>query len=116
MRVMHRRRRERARDGWPPTTDNNNGPLGMELVGTGDEADGAADGADGQPGHADRGEDGGEEDESFIEGTQGARDAGRDPGGKRSDDNVGSGGGALIFEDDENKSAMLDSEVVSSEN
>ena len=114
---MQRRRRERARDGWPPTADNNNGPLGMELVGTGDEADGA-DGADGPPppGHADLGEDVGEEDEgeqSFIEGTQSAREAARAPDGKSSDDNVGSGGGALIFEDDENKSAMLDSEVVS---
>ena len=109
---MQRRRRERARDGWPPTADNNNGPLGMELVGTGDEADGA----DGPPGHADLGEDVGEEDEgeqSFIEGTQGARNAARAPDGKSSDDNVRSGGGALIFEDDDNKSAMLDSEVVS---
>ena len=103
MRLMQRRRRERAPSSWP-TTENNG--VGMELVGTGDEADEVD-----QPGDADKREDGHEgheHEQSFMEEIQTSRDA-----GKSSDVKVGGAESALLFEDDENKSAMLDSEVVS---
>ena len=107
MRVMQRRRRDRVRSSWP-TTENNNG-MGMELVRIGDEADEAE-----QPGDdADKREDGNvgdDHEQSFIEDIQPAADAAAT---KSSDGKVVGVESALLFGDDENKSAMLDSEVVS---
>ena len=111
--MQQRRRRERARSSWPTTTENNNG-MGMELVGIGDEADEAE-----QPGEADNREDGcnegeeaheGHEQSAFIEEIQTAAAAAAE--NSSNDIKVGAES-ALLFEDDENKSAMLDSEVVS---
>ena len=110
--MQQRRRRERARSSWPTTTENNNG-MGMELVGISDEADEAE-----QPGEADNREDGcnegeeaheGHEQSAFIEEIQTAAAAAEN---SSNDIKVGAES-ALLFEDDENKSAMLDSEVVS---
>ena len=97
------------RSSWP-TTENNNG-MGMELVRIGDEADEAE-----QPGDdADKREDGNvgdDHEQSFIEDIQTAADAAATVT-KSSDGKVVGVESALLFGDDENKSAMLDSEVVS---
>ena len=108
---MQRRRRERARSSWP-TTENNNGSTGLELLGAGDDGD-EADGAE-QPGDADNGEDGheryGEGEQSLIEEMRTARHASATAAEKSIKE--GGAGSALLFEDDENKSAILESEVV----